>query len=144
MYIIKRLWQQKYWIVIVLLLVWGCDSQQKEQPQQPTVQQSAAPEATEPLAPPRAEDWHTFMHDVGFSGVSPDKSITPPLELLWKFKTGGPLHASPVIANGILYIGSTDGKLYALDAKQWGIRWVFDAGECHPLFRDSSGESGLL
>ena len=129
MYIIKRLWQQKYWIVIVLLLVWGCDSQQKEQPQQPTVQQSAAPEATEPLAPPRAEDWHTFMHDVGFSGVSPDKSIMPPLELLWKFKTGGPLHASPVIANGILYIGSTDGKLYALDAKQWGIRWVFDAGD---------------
>ncbi|MXV84426.1 PQQ-binding-like beta-propeller repeat protein [Candidatus Poribacteria bacterium] len=128
-YIMKRLWQQKYWIVLVLLLVWGCDSQQKEQPQQPTVQQSAAPEATEPLAPPRAEDWHTFMHDVGFSGVSPDKSITPPLELLWKFKTGGPLHASPVIANGILYIGSTDGKLYALDAKQWGIRWVFDAGD---------------
>jgi Tol biopolymer transport system component len=125
----KRLWQQKYWIVLVLLLVWGCDSQQKEQPQQPTVQQSAAPEATEPLAPPRVEDWHTFMHDVGFSGVSPDKSITPPLELLWKFKTGGPLHASPVIANGILYIGSTDGKLYALDAKQWGIRWVFDAGD---------------
>lgn len=129
MYIMKRLWQQKYWIVLVLLLVWGCDSQQKEQPQQPTVQQSAAPEATEPLAPPRAEDWHTFMHDVGFSGVSSDKSITPPLELLWKFKTGGPLHASPVIANGILYIGSTDGKLYALDAKQWGIRWVFDAGD---------------
>lgn len=128
-YIMKRLWQQKYWIVLVLLLVWGCDSQQKEQPQQPTVQQSAAPEATEPLAPPRAEDWHTFMHDVGFSGVSPDKSITPPLELLWKFKTGGPLHASPVIANGILYIGSTDGKLYALDAKQWGIWWVFDAGD---------------
>ena len=128
-YIMKRLWQQKYWIVLVLLLVWGCDSQQKEQPQQPTVQQSAAPEATEPLAPPRAEDWYTFMHDVGFSGVSPDKSITPPLELLWKFKTGGPLHASPVIANGILYIGSTDGKLYALDAKQWGIRWVFDAGD---------------
>ncbi len=129
MYIIKRLWQQKYRIVLVLLLVWGCDSQQKEQPQQPRGQQSAAPEATEPFVPPRAEDWHTFMHDLGFSGVSPDKSITPPLELLWKFKTGGPLHASPVIANGILYIGSTDGKLYALDAKQWGIRWVFDAGD---------------
>lgn len=129
MYIMKRLWQQKYRIVLVLLFVWGCDSQQKEQPQQPRGQQSAAPEATEPLAPPRAEDWHTFMHDLGFSGVSPDKSITPPLELLWKFKTGGPLHASPVIANGILYIGSTDGKLYALDAKQWGIRWVFDAGD---------------
>ena len=51
------------------------------------------------------------------------------MELLWKFKTGGPIYASPVIANGILYIGSTDGKLYALDAKQWGVKWVFDAGD---------------
>ena len=126
-YIIKRLWQQKYGIMLVLLLVWGCDSQQKKQ--QPTAQQSTIPEVVEPVPPPRAEDWYTFMHDLGFSGISPDKSITPPLELLWKFKTGGPLHASPVIANGILYIGSTDGKLYALDAKQWSIRWVFDAGD---------------
>ena len=69
----------------------GCDSQQKKQTQQSTVQQqSAVPEATEPVTPPRAEDWHMFMHNLGFSGVSPDKDITPPLELLWKFKTGGP------------------------------------------------------
>lgn len=109
----------------MVLLVWGCDSQQKQQTQQPVpseVMESVTP-------PPRAEDWHTFMHDLGFSGMSPDRSLAPPLELLWKFKTGGPLYASPVIANGILYIGSTDGKLYALDAKQWGIKWVFDAGD---------------
>lgn len=120
---------QKFIILFVILLVWGCDSQQKEQSQQPTAQQSSAPEAIAPVAPPRAEDWHMFMHNIGFSGVSPDKNLVPPLELLWKFKTGGPLYASPVIANGILYIGSTDGKLYALDAKQWGIKWVFDAGD---------------
>ena len=34
-----------------------------------------------------------------------------------------------MIANRTLYIGSTDGKLYALDAKQWDIKWVFDAGD---------------
>ena len=127
--IIKRLWQQKYPIVLVLLLVWGCDSQETQQSQQPAAQRPAVPDAVEPIVPPRAEDWHMFMHNVGFSGISPDESLTPPLELLWKFKTGGPLHASPVIANGTLYIGSTDGKLYALDAKQWGVRWVFDAGD---------------
>ena len=129
MYIIKRLWQRKYLVVLVLLLVWGCDSQQKKQARQSTAQPSATREVVEPVTPPRAEDWHMFMQNLGFSGISPDKSITPPLELLWKFKTGGPLHASPVIVNGIVYIGSTDGKLYALDAKQWGIRWVFDAGD---------------
>ena len=129
MYIVRRLWRRKYWIVLVCVLMWGCDSRQKQQTQRPAVPQSIPSEVMEPVTPPRAEDWHTFMYDLGFSGISPDKNLTPPLELLWKFKTGGPLYASPVIANGILYIGSTDGKLYALDAKQWGIKWVFDAGD---------------
>ncbi len=125
------LWNRKQFIVLLLLLhVWGCDSVQKEPARQSTVARSASPEMREPATPlPRAEDWHTFMQNLSFSGVSPDKNLAPPLELLWKFKTGGPLHASPVIAKGILYIGSTDGKLYALDAEQWGVKWVFDAGD---------------
>ena len=125
MYIVRQLWNRKYWIVVVFLLALGCDSQQKQE-----TQQSVSSEVTESVTPaPRAEDWHTFMHDLNFSGMSADKSLAPPLALLWKFKTGGPVYASPVIANGVLYIGSTDGKLYALDAKQWGIKWVFDAGD---------------
>ena len=125
------LWNRKQFIaLLVLLLVWGCDSAQKESSHQSAVEQSASSEAMESVTPPpRVEDWHTFMHNLGFSGVSPDKNLAPPLELLWKFKTGGPIYASPVIANGTLYIGSTDGKLYALDAKQWGVKWVFDAGD---------------
>ncbi len=124
-------WNRKQFIVLlVCLLAWGCDSEQKESSRQSEVQQAISSRAMESVTPPpRPEDWYTFMHDLGFSGISPDQSLTPPLELLWKFKTGGPLHASPVIANGTLYIGSTDGKLYALDAKQWGIKWVFDAGD---------------
>ena len=128
MYIVRRLWKGKHLIALVFLLAWGCDSQQKEQTRQSPTQQATPSGVTELITPPpRAEDWHMFMHNLGFSGVSPDTNLTPPLKLLWKFKTGGPLHASPVIANGILYIGSTDGKLYALDAKQWGVKWVFDA-----------------
>ena len=121
---------EKFIVLLVCLLTWGCDSEQKESSRQSEVRQAISSRAMESVTPPpRPEDWHTFMHDLGFSGISPDQSLTPPLELLWKFKTGGPLHASPVIANGTLYIGSTDGKLYALDAKQWGIKWVFDAGD---------------
>jgi outer membrane protein assembly factor BamB len=35
---------------------------------------------------------------------------------LWTATTGGAIEASPAIANGIVYIASTDGKLYAFDA----------------------------
>ena len=120
---------KKFIVPFVFLLVWGCDSERKASQHQSEGQESISPEVVESVTPPRPEDWHTFMHNLEFSGISPDKRLSPPLELLWKFKTGGPLHASPVIANGTLYIGSTDGKLYALDAKQWNIKWVFDAGD---------------
>ena len=130
MHIVRRLRNRKYLIVLMFLLIWGCDSPEQKQTQRSAGQQPVPSEVMESVTPPpRPEDWHTFMHDLGFSGMSPDKSLAPPLALLWKFKTGGPLYASPVIANGVLYIGSTDGKLYALDAKQWGIKWVFDAGD---------------
>ena len=108
--------------------MWGCDSEQKST-SRPATESPTPSEAVEPIAPPRPQDWHMFMHNIGFSGASPDETLMPPLKPLWKFKTGGPIHASPVIANGILYIGSTDGKLYALDAKKWDIKWVFDAGD---------------
>lgn len=116
-------------IALILLLAWGCDSPERRQKQEPAPEPENAEVAPPVEFPtPRAVDWHMFMHDLDFSGTSADKTLTPPLALLWQFKTGGPLHASPVIANGVLYIGSTDGKMYALNAKQWDIKWVFDAG----------------
>ena len=122
----------KYITLIILLsaiplsLLSGCNSQEK--PQNSPTPKTDSPKVVTPLiTPPRAEDWHMFMHDLQLSGKSPDKKIKPPLQLLWQFKTGGPISASPVVANGILYIGSADGKLYALNAKEWGIKWVFNA-----------------
>ncbi len=116
-------------LLIPLFLLSGCNSQDKPQDSPSSTPKTDAPEViTPPITPLRAEDWHMFMHDLQLSGKSPDKTIKPPLQLLWQFKTGGPITASPVVANGILYIGSADGKLYALNAKEWGIKWVFNAG----------------
>jgi outer membrane protein assembly factor BamB len=35
-------------------------------------------------------------------------------KLRWRFSTGGMVISSPAIANGLLYVGSTDQFLYAL------------------------------
>ncbi len=105
----------------------GCDS--KEKSQDSTTSPSDTSEIKAPhVTPPRAEDWHMFMNDLQYSGRSPDKKISPPLQLVWQFKTGGPIEASPVIVNDVVYIGSNDGKMYALNVKSWGIKWVYDAG----------------
>jgi len=35
----------------------------------------------------------------------------------------------PVLSGGVLYVGSEDGAIYALDAKSGGIKWRFQTGE---------------
>ena len=116
-------------LFVPLFLLSGCNSQDKPQDSPSSTQKTDSPEVIRPpITPLRAEDWHMFMHDLQLSGKSPDQKIKPPLSMLWQFKMGGPITASPVVANGILYIGSADGKLYALNAKEWEIKWVFNAG----------------
>jgi outer membrane protein assembly factor BamB len=39
-----------------------------------------------------------------------------PSQLLWARETGGPVSSGAALANGILYIGSDDGKVHAFDA----------------------------
>jgi len=34
--------------------------------------------------------------------------------LIWKFQTDGAITGTPFLAEDIVYIGSTDGKMYAL------------------------------
>ena len=119
--------------LISFFLLWGCQSQ--DQNTQSTSKPKSQPEPqpkSPPIVPPVStlpEDWPMFMYDLHFSGRSPDRTLKPPLKLLWKYKTGGPIQASPVVANGTVYVASTDHRLYALDAKQWGIKWKsFKAG----------------
>lgn len=46
----------------------------------------------------------------------------------WTFKTGGPVRSSPVVVDGIVYIGSDDNHFYALDAKDGKLIWKKNLG----------------
>lgn len=41
----------------------------------------------------------------------------------WVFKTASAIIASPVSANGVIYVGSTDSNFYAIDAMEGMLRW---------------------
>jgi outer membrane protein assembly factor BamB len=43
----------------------------------------------------------------------------------WKFHTGGAIVASPAIADGVVYIASMDGHLYAIDQETGKEKWKF-------------------
>jgi len=48
--------------------------------------------------------------------------------IAWTFQTSGPVVASPVISDGMVYIGSMDSCFYALDAKTGEEKWRFKTG----------------
>jgi len=43
----------------------------------------------------------------------------------WKFKSNGKIYSSPAVINGVAYVGSEDGYLYAIDIKTGKSAWKF-------------------
>ena len=49
-------------------------------------------------------------------------------ELKWKYRTNGQIFSSPVITDGILFVGSNDKNLYAIDAATGKMNWKTNLG----------------
>ncbi len=79
-----------------------------------------APSATAADAMFRANAEHTGVFDEG--GFIPIKDD------LWRFKTGGHVYSSPTVSNGVVYVGSDDNNLYAIDAVTGKEKWRFKTG----------------
>lgn len=66
----------------------------------------------------------------------------------WRYDTGDPVRSSPVLGRDpsgrgqILYVGSSDGRLYALDAETGKRRWSYDTTPADPVLRDRNDLNG--
>lgn len=47
----------------------------------------------------------------------------------WSFETEGQIRSSPVVANGTVYFGSTDGRTYAVNENSGERVWTVETGE---------------
>jgi outer membrane protein assembly factor BamB len=67
--------------------------------------------------------WSMFHNNLGHTGYS--TSTAPTTEKnLWNYTTGGSIEfTSPAIENGVVYIGSDDGNVYALNAATGALEW---------------------
>jgi outer membrane protein assembly factor BamB len=52
----------------------------------------------------------------------------PTNNLRWKFTAPNVIHGSPTVANGVVYVGCNDTKLYALDASTGSPIWNYTTG----------------
>jgi outer membrane protein assembly factor BamB len=75
---------------------------------------------------PGAVDWPMFRGDASLTGVAATTLPAKP-ELLWSFKTGGPVKSSPVVSRSRVFIGSDDASIYALNLKDGSKAWQFKA-----------------
>ena len=53
------------------------------------------------------------------------KGYQPLGSLKWKYKTDGKIFSSPITKNGVVYIGSEDGFLSAIEEKSGNLKWKF-------------------
>ena len=76
----------------------------------------------------QSQDAPMFRANPARTGVFPSDGPTTLSELVWKFKTDVRnvwFGSSPAIADGVVYVGSEDGRLYALDARTGQEKWSF-------------------
>ena len=94
----------------------------------PTSVPSPSPEvAVAAKASPNA----VLMHRGGpdHLGTNPGPVPTGRLFRDWRFDSGGELYSSPAVADGVLYIGSKSGFLYAIDTETGADKWHVDLGQ---------------
>jgi outer membrane protein assembly factor BamB len=73
-------------------------------------------------------DWPMFHHDPARTGVA-SENITLPLKLAWTYRS--PLGGTPtdvIVANGTVYVGYSNGYVYAIDGKTGAYRWNYHTG----------------
>lgn len=70
-----------------------------------------------------ADDAHTGVYQ-----IYPVENFSLLGGVHWKFKTGGKIFGSPVVLDGIAYIGSEDSNLYAIHAATGDLIWKFHTG----------------
>ena len=79
-------------------------------------------------------DWPAFRHNLlrtaqqANSSVLADPARVPGLAVRWTYPAAGalsPFRASPIVYKGRVFIGNSDGRLYALDANTGALLWQY-------------------
>lgn len=71
------------------------------------------------------KDWPMFMSDPAHTGEGAGPTQ---LAVKWKFPTGAMVVSAPTAVNGVVYFGSLDSNIYAVDANNGGKIWNFKTG----------------
>lgn len=74
----------------------------------------------------RGENLPMFRGDAAHTGVYEAPGVPKFSQVKWTFHAKGQLISSPAVAGDTVYVGSTDGFLYAVDRASGAERWKFE------------------
>ena len=77
-------------------------------------------------------NWGQFHFEANAARCNPYENVLDPatagdLAQVWSYAVGS-MYSSPTVADGIVYIGSDDFSLYALDAATGVLKWSYATG----------------
>jgi outer membrane protein assembly factor BamB len=107
--------------------------------------------SSSPVAPPKPTfpfSWSGFGYDAAHTHFNPDEHVLSAtnvsrLALAWSAPTKGAIFSSsPAAANGLIFVGSQDKKLYAFDATTGKVKWSAPTGNV--IFSSPAIADGLI
>jgi eukaryotic-like serine/threonine-protein kinase len=81
-----------------------------------------------------------FMTESCIAAGLNDNSNSQENVILWNFKTNGVIYGTPLLDNGVVYIGSLDSCFYAIDAASGIKKWQYKSSDqifSTPIKKDS-------
>jgi outer membrane protein assembly factor BamB len=95
-------------------------------------------------AGPTGPEWYAYRYDGARTGVQPyasdlsNPAKIPALAVKWQFPpagqpVAGTFNASPIVVGDRVFIGSQDGRFYALDAATGKLEWEYPKPPAPPL-----------
>ena len=85
---------------------------------------------TRPEEVVRQVPWPTYGYDDARTRFVPDFDLRPPYRQIWSKSVGSLLEFPPVVAYGRLYVGTNNGRFFALDKRTGKPDWEKDFGLC--------------
>lgn len=90
------------------------------------------------------EQWPMYHHNCRRTGQSQyPGGILPHAQIKWSFHTVNAIYASPVVgSDGTIYVGSSDGKLYAID-HSGSLKWSYPTNQ-YLMASPAIGKNGVV
>jgi polyvinyl alcohol dehydrogenase (cytochrome) len=95
-----------------------------------------AQEATPAAEPTNEGAWPRYGYDLaGTRSIAETQISAETVDLLglrWQLDLGGPISGTPIVAEGMVYIGSYTGQFVAVDLEIGRIVWAYNTGAAVP------------